>query len=223
MRFQRKSANHALPVLAALLSVIAVVVHVGCSSTTIPSGLALQDALVRGLGHSTDDRPSPLAPTKSITAANDDWEMSVRWNPRDLKRTVKWRKDGEGFELVVPLERRPRPWTDSYANVRLTCYGPYQPAHRHVSGGSNWAVTMTHEQVDFPTVEVLLAFLQLSYRREPSQIALAADGTFVRLHVHYSPLGNSLGITVERLTVHGQPPPPAKLKPFLTGRIKEDR
>ena len=209
-------------IVAALLSIMVVIFQAGCSSTPSPSGLALQDTLVRGLGSTNpDDKPSTLASTKSVTAAKDDWELSVQWNPRDLKRTVKWRKDGKGFELVIPLERRSQPWSNTFDNIRMTSYGPYQPAYSFVSGGSRWAVVMSHEQVDFPTTEELLAYLQRQYQFFPNQIALAADGTFVQLLVYYSSIGNSLNVTVERLTVQGRPLSPERLKRFITGRIKE--
>ena len=209
-------------IVAPLISTMAVIFQAGCSSTQAPSGLALQNWLVRSLGATNpDDKPSAFAPTRSVTAAKDDWELSVQWNPRDLKRTVKWRKDGKGFELVIPLERRSQPWTYTFENIRMTSYGPYQPAYSFVTGGSRWDVTMNHEQVDFPTTEELLALLQRQYGFFPSQIALAADGTFVQLDVHYSPIGNSLNVQIERFTVQGQPPSPEKLKRFITGRIKE--
>jgi hypothetical protein len=78
---------------------------------------------------------------------------------------------------------------------------------------------MSHEQMDFPTDNDLVAMLQWPYYADSDTWALSEQGIFADLRVNRLPTGNSLGISLHRFTVRGQPPTPDTLAPFIRGSI----
>lgn len=86
---------------------------------------------------------------------------------------------------------------------------------------------MAHEQIDFPTADDLLSFLNWGGYKDPAEVALDADGTMVVLRVSLKGdrvgqntiMRNSLGIEVYALTLRGQAIPRSLLAGRTMGTI----
>ncbi len=183
---------------------------------------AFQDAIARSLPHDASINP-PAAPsnyTHSLTAEGSNWTVTVRWNTDEMNRWVKWQEGNDGFTLVIPLRKRPEPFTLEDEGIKWTRYGPYQPACVHHQGGADWHVQMSHEQADFPTEADLIKMLKVSIPgQRNAHPVLSPDGIMVTLSGPSFSGTTSLDVEIFNLTVKGQPPSPALLKPFLTGKV----
>ncbi len=201
------------------LMILTVLYLQGCSS---PTGLELQQQLVESLGASRDQVATDSNPTgnrQTVHASAPGWQFDLTWFENSLVRRVSWQRQDEGFSFDIGLKKRGLPWTYTAAGVTQTMYGPYQPSFRFQGTSGSWAVVMSQEQVDFPTDQDLVNMLKWPYYADSKTWALSADGTFADLRVNRSSAGNSLGITLDRLTVRGAPPKPKTLEPFIRGRI----
>jgi hypothetical protein len=165
----------------------------------------------------TDDKPTGSRHT--VHASAHGWQFDLSWFEDSLVRRVNWQSRDGGFSFEIGLKKRGAPWTYADAGVTQTMYGPYQPAFRFQDSSGSWSITMSHEQVDFPTDQDLVNMLRWPYYAKSDAWALAADGTFAELQVDRSPAGNSLGIKLNQLTVRGAPPKRSILVPFIRGRI----
>lgn len=201
------------------LMILATLCLQGCSG---PSGLELQqqltDSLESGQAHLAADN-KPTGNKQTVHASGRDWQFDLSWHEGSLTRGVRWKDQKGGFSFEIGLEKRGAPWTYADAGVTQTMYGPYQPEFRFQDSSGSWAITMCHEQVDFPTDQDLVNMLRWPYYAKSDAWALSADGTFAELQVDRSPTGNSLGIKLNRFTVRGAPPKPQTLAPFVRGRI----
>lgn len=162
---------------------------------------------------------NPTGDKKIVHARAHGWQFDLSWFEHSLVRRVSWQSQDGGFPFEVGLRKRVSPWTDTDAGVTQTMYGPYQPSFRFRSSIESWAITMSHEQVDFPTDQDLVNMLRWPYYAESDAWALSADGTFAELRVDRSRGGNSLSIKLNRLTVRGATPKPSTLAPFIRGSI----
>ena len=203
-----------------IILAVSLLLTVGCVSK--PSGLGLQDALARSLPHDASITPPGTGSnyTYSLTAEGTDWTVTVRWNPGELNRWVKWQEGNDGFTVVIPLRTRPAPFTQSFWGLTMTLYGPYQPACVHRQRGDDWHVMMGHEQADFPTEKDLVKMLERSI---PGQLqahpVLSPDGIMVTLRGPSCSRPTALDVEILILTVNGRTPSPSLLKPFLTGKV----
>jgi hypothetical protein len=201
------------------LVIIATLWLQGCGG---PSGLELQQQLTESLG-SGGGRISNVTQKsgckQTVHASANGWQFELSWFEGSLVRSVSWQSRQGGFPFEIPLKKRGSPWTYTDAGVTQTMYGPYQPSLRLGSSGELWAITMSQEQVDFPTEQDLVNMLRWPYYAESDAWALSADGTIAQLRVDLSAAGNSLDIKLDRLTVRGDPPKPGTLAPFIRGRI----
>ena len=221
-------ATVALVSLAATLS--------SCTAQRLPSGLALQNALAASVGPPTVSPPCSDTDERGargfdrcVEATGPNWGLVVRWRDDELMRKVEWRVGSDRGELLVPLKRRPRPWTSELAGVTNTRYGPYQPALHHTVAGEHWSVTMSHERIDFPTVGDLKRFLLWGYYSDPSHVAFdPGKGILVTLYVGRKGdaylngavlLGNSLGVEVGELSVAGEPLPTDAFASMAKGSV----
>ncbi len=187
-----------------------------------PSGLDLQDALVRSLPHDTTLSPpnASASLTEDLTAKGRNWSVSVKWTPGELTRFVTWREGDQGFSLMIPLRNRSRPFTTSYDGVTMTRYGPYQPACEHRSGRDRWHVMMSHEQVDFPSNADLVKKLRGTVgAAHHANSVLSPTGVMLSLCGPSYSGGSSLDIQVWILTVNGKQPSAEVLAPFLKGEL----
>lgn len=195
----------------------------GCSSRQ--SSPNIQDALASSLPHDASIKPSDTVSnyTHLLNAEGPGWSVTVRWNPGELNRWVKWQQGKDGFTLVIPLRLRQKPFTYSSDGVTMTRYGPYQPACVHHRGRHDWHVQMSHEQADFPTEDDLTKMLKSSFPGDPhAQPVLSPDGVMVTLRGPSFSHFESVDVEIWLLTVGGRPPSASLLKPFLTGTVKTE-
>jgi hypothetical protein len=216
----RRSAEGRMKRVSFILLIVSLLLGPGCSSkNTAPD---LQDALARSLPHDASIKPPDTVSnyTHSLSAEGANWSVTVRWNPGELNRWVKWQEGNDGFTLVIPLHTRRKPFTYASDGVTFTRYGPYQPACVHHKGEDDWHVMMSHEQADFPTEEDLKEKLKSCFSGQPTaRPVLSPDGTLVTLCGPAYSGTTSLDVEIWMLTVNGQPPSPSLLKPFLTGDV----
>jgi hypothetical protein len=199
--------------------ILAVLCLHGCSG---PSGLELQQQLTESLGSERGRVATARIQTgnrQTVHASAHGWQFDLSWFEYSLVRRVNWKSQDEGFPFEIGLRKRGSPWTYTDAGVTQTMYGPYQPSFRIRDSSDSWAITMSQEQVDFPTDQDLVKMLQWPYYAKSDSWALSTDGTLAQLRVDRSPAGNSLDVKLDRLTVRGAPPKPSILAPFLRGRI----
>ena len=215
----RSATMHARVSLILLVACLAV----GCSSRH--SSPNIQDALASALPHDASIEPSNTVSNYShlLDAEGPGWSVTVRWNPGELTRWVKWQEGKDGFTLVIPLRPRHKPFTYSDDGVTMTRYGPYQPACVHRRDGHDWHVMMSHEQADFPTEGDLTKMLKSSFPGSPhAKPVLSPDGIMVTLRGPSYSNFESVDVEIWLLTVNGRPPSASLLKPFLTGAVKTE-
>lgn len=203
--------------------ILLIFMHVSAGCEQHHSENKFQDALARSLPHDASIKPPVTVSnyTHDLTAEGSNWSVTVRWNPGELTRWVKWQEGNDGFTLVIPLRNRPEPFkTEFWGMTPVTRYGPYQPACVHRQAGADWHVTMSHEQADFPTEADLTKMLKISIPgQHHTQPVLSPDGIMVTLSGPSFSGTTSLDVKIFNLTVNGRPPSPAVLNPFLTGKV----